>query len=480
MGLDVALNHWEIIDKDSHVKWLTFGSVNFIHRFMSHFKCKGNNMTCNNTSIETHPGRNVSSLVNYDDGIPSSMLITLSVLLCTLIIASLIVNSTCFALFVKNRALLVNPSYKFLFNYILTSFARCLTLMPVTLTCLIAKRWVFGEMLCHFTGILSVCLSIAGLLALASMAFDRYHFIVNPLTYPIKMTSFKVNVVLFFIWFVSIISSLMPLFGWGQYEYSRSHMLCTVNWPNASNFGLYFAIVGYLLPLVLQAYCYGCIIKVAKRHANFGRRFSRVAIIPLQVARIIRETSATKTIKKTLIVMGIFTVTWTPYMMLIVALTFVTTAQLSNVSRYYLGASLLAFVPTLLYPLLFVFRARGLKKEVRLLLSQSSLFTCVNQVEPVDFDLPADTERRKSLFSIDSYDFISRRRSSRTSRVSWAVPAVIEDGIEPSKEPRMSLTGSTITTDIGNSPTGSLLPGELDYCNNSASQPRRKSTVIRI
>ena len=290
------------------------------------------------------------------------------------------------------------------------------------------------------------------------------------------MTSFKVNVIIFFIWFVSIVAGLMPVFGWGSYGYNRSVMTCTVLWPQSSSFGIYFFVVGFVMPLVIQVYCYAGIARAAKKQAKFGRRMSRVAIVPLQVAKIIRETSAAKTIRKICIVMGIFFLTWLPIMIIIMVSGYKKGERL--VTQFFI-ANNLAYCSTFAYPLLFVFRARNLKKELRTLLSSSRLFNCINTVTPEDdVESSERKERRRSSLSTDGYDLGSRRRSSRISRVSWAMPVVIEDGVEPSKEPRPSVTASTITTDISNNQVGCLLPGEMDYSGKQTEICHKKTNRI--
>lgn len=404
----------------------------------------------------------------YTNGPPRWLLMTFSVLLCCIWIASASINAVCFVLFTKNRELLAIPANKLVFNFIISTLSISILVMPAAFISYASNEWIFRDFLCQTTGIFSITMPSVQLLTLGSMAYDRYHHIVNPLTYTINLTSFKANVIIFFTWFIGIVSGLMPLFGLGVYEFNRDAFTCTVQWSCSSGFSFYFFTVSFIVPLTVQTYCYAGIIGVARKQAKFGRRLSRVAVMPIQVTRIIRETSASKTIRKTCIVMGVFLLTWMPYTVLTVI-----NASLKDINLQIPMFLLSAFthLSSLVYPLLFVFRAKNLKKDLRVLLRGALLFDCINEVNPEDSDVANRKERRRSSISLEEYDLNSRRRSSRVSKVSWAMPMVMEDANELAKMPRHSMTESTVTTDTSSLQSGTLLPGELDYgskFNNSS------------
>ena len=391
---------------------------------------------------------------------PRSLLITFSVLLCCLWIASTGVNIICFALFTKKRELLGNQANKLVFNFIISTLSTSIILMPASFISYASNEWIFTEFVCQTTGLFSITMPLAQLLTLGSMAYDRYHYIVNPLTYPINMTSFKTNVLIFFIWLVSIVSGLLPLFGWSAYKINLDVMTCTVWWTASPSFAVYFFIIAFVVPLFVQLYCYAGIIKVARKQAKFGRRLSRVAVVPVQVTRIIKETSASKTIHKTCFIIGLFLFTWMPYVLLALIQG---TSRVAHLRVHLFIACSVSYVSSLVYPILFVFRSKTLKKDVRIFLRHSFSFLCVNYVAPEEVESSVREGRRKSSVSLDGYDLNHRRRSSRMSKVSWAMPMVIEDGQELSVGPRPSITTSTLTTDAYSLYHGTLLPGEPDY-----------------
>lgn len=416
---------------------------------------------------------NTSMTVSVEDGPPRWLLTTFSVVLSCLWIVCICVNIICFVLFTKNRELLANQANKLAFNLIISTLSTSVIVMPTSFISYGSNQWLFEEFICQTTGLFSITMPVVQQLTLCSMAYDRYHYIVNPLTYPINMTSFKANVIIFFAWFLAIVSGLMPLFGWGVYNLNQDVMTCTVRWTLSPSFSVYYFILSFTLPLVVQLYCYSGIIRVAKRQAKFGRRLSRVAVVPVQVSRIIRETSASKTIRKTVIIIGLFLFTWMPYIIIILL------QGISNPDG--IGAALfvstnLTYTTCLAYPLLFVFRSKNLKKDVRILLHNSLLFFRIHDVAPIDIESSERKERRRSSLSLDGYDQTSRR----VSRVSFAMPIVNEDGQELSREPRPSLTASTVTTDISNLQGGILLPGELDYGTKSTvNNCKERSRVLK-
>ena len=419
-----------------------------------------------------HLYNNTSVTISGDAGPPRWLLTTFSVLLSCLWIVCICVNIICFVLFTKNRELLANQANKLAFNLIISTLATSVVVMPTSFISYGSNEWLFEEFVCQTTGLFSITMPVVQQLTLCSMAYDRYHYIVNPLTYPINMTSFKANVLIFFTWFFAIVSGLMPLFGWGVYNLNQDIMTCTVRWPSSPSFSVYYFILSFTLPLAVQLYCYSGIIRVAKRQAKFGRRLSRVAVVPVQVSRIIRETSASKTIRKTLIIIGLFLFTWMPYIIIILLQG---VSNLDDTGTALFVSSNFTYITCLAYPLLFVFRSRNLRKDVRILLHSALLFFRVHDVAQIDIEGSERKERRRSSLSLDGYDLTSRRKSSR---VSWAMPIVREDGLEPSREPRPSLTASTVTTDISSLQGGVLLPGELDYTSKSTINNCRETSRV--
>ena len=407
-----------------------------------------------------HPFNNTSMTSDSNDGPPRWLLTLFSVVLACCSIACICVNGICFVLFTKHRDLLGNQANKLVFNLVISTLTTSVIVMPFSFISYASNEWLFKDFFCQTTGLFSITMPVVQQLTLCSMAYDRYHYIVNPLTYLINMTSFKANVIIFFTWFVAIVSGLMPLFGWGEYSLNRDVFTCTVQWTSSSSFSVYYFALSFVLPLFVQAYCYGGIIRVAKKQAKFGRRLSRVAVVPVQVSRIIRETSASKTIHKTFIIIGLFLLTWMPYIF-IVLLRGILRADGLGTALFIV--SNLTYITCLAYPLLFVFRAKAMQKDLRTLLRNYLFFLCINDVAPEEIDSSEPKGRRRSSLSLDGYDFSARRRSSRVSKVSWAMPIVNEDGQEPAKEPRPSLTASTVTTDISSLQGVALLPGELDY-----------------
>ena len=406
-----------------------------------------------------------------------------------LLLASASVNTLIVAMFAKKSELLSNASNKLVFNFTVFSFICTWIVLPGTLVTIITKDWILGSFLCQATGFLTVSLSASTLLNLTSFTIDRYHYIINPLTYPMNMTPFKVNVILFFIWFAGIMTGLMPLFGWNFYKYDSSRLTCTVEWSLGEGFYIYFTIISYFIPLVVQIYCYGCIINAAKKHAHFGRRMSRIAVMPVEVKTIIRETSANRTIKKTIIMLGTFFVTWTPCTVVILIQG---TLKMNNMPRMLNSITFsLSFLLYLIYPILFVFRASHLKKEMRrFLLEFSILRRFSNRVGIFSEELnrmaafPNHTESRRSgsIGTVSEFDFSFRRRSShRGSRVSFNLPPVVMDGIEPAREARPSLTQSTTSTDLGTQlglQPKMLLPGEVD--DDLETGKKSKTRLVKV
>nr|QBL02588.1 biogenic amine-like GPCR [Tripedalia cystophora] len=347
-----------------------------------------------------------------------------------LMVASWILNGLIAFLFFRKGELRQTPSNKLVLNLVATNCICGLFVLPALLLSTITQKWILGEVGCQMFGIISTASFAAWPLTLASLSIDRFHFIVNPLSYPVNMTLFKTNVMLCLVWIYCVITSIMPLFVEPSFQYSAQEHICAPDWGRTAWFAIYNLIMSYIIPLLVQCWCYTHIVLAARRQAKFGRRLSRVSDVPLERARIIRETSASKAVKKTIYVLGSYVLIYTPYSVYLLL-------RLNGLIPSFIGfwLYLCVITTTIVYPVLFVLRAKGLKREVRELVHGCRLSK--NRVNDINNAKSSDVrllhrfsgDTRLSLLGreVDGYDsetslaqpFPRRRSVTSERRVSW-------------------------------------------------------------
>jgi visual pigment-like receptor peropsin len=70
------------------------------------------------------------------------------------------------------------------------------------------------------------------------------------------------------VWIYALFWALMPLIGWGRYNFDPSITTCTIDWRHNDtaykSFIIFYFIFGFVIPLSIIFYCYFVIVKKVK------------------------------------------------------------------------------------------------------------------------------------------------------------------------------------------------------------------------
>lgn len=158
------------------------------------------------------------------------------------------------------------------------------------------------------------------------------------MVYPMKITGNRAVVALVYIWLHSLIGCLPPLFGWSSVEFDEFKWMCVAAWHREPGYTAFWQVWCALLPFLLMLVCYGFIFRVARLKArkvhcgtvvaaeedaqHGGRKNSSASTSSSGSRRhafqgVVYSANQCKALTTILVVIGAFTLTWGPYMVVI-------------------------------------------------------------------------------------------------------------------------------------------------------------------
>ncbi|UJR10235.1 hypothetical protein I4U23_014448 [Adineta vaga] len=167
----------------------------------------GTNTTTNYYTTSVTTAAISSSSINSD--ISPIECLGFALLILTTVIGNTLVLS---ALFLDKR--LHKPSFFLIANMAIADLLLGLSVLPFSSVLeLLNDRWIFGQSLCTAWLALDVLCCTASIIALMAVSIERYIGVTRPLTYSSIMTTHRTVYLIIIVWTVSILTSVVPLFG---------------------------------------------------------------------------------------------------------------------------------------------------------------------------------------------------------------------------------------------------------------------------
>lgn len=185
-------------------------------------------------------------------------------------------NSFILACYIKKPKLLKEPANIYLANLAIIDI---LISVFITFTCLASEgagEFVFGSsdftrcIYCQFLGAVAHLLVSMSLHTLTALSVDRCILLSRPLHYKSICNWKRAVVVQVILWIISIIISLPPAFGFGEFEYNLVFAFCNARWTGISRSGIpniYYVLfysLETIIPIVILAFTNIWIIKIVK------------------------------------------------------------------------------------------------------------------------------------------------------------------------------------------------------------------------
>ena len=379
-----------------------------------------------------------------------------SSLIFLIMVASMVCNVLVGLVIMRKPDMISWSANKLLLNLTVANFVLSVSVLPFVFTSSLKRRWLFGSVWCNISGFLTILLCTASLWTTMFLSIDRYHCIVNSLNYVIIMSPTKTYIYIASSWGLSFFIAILPIAGWGStYGFTTSISSCTVVWDSAQSDGYtkFYAFAAFICPLIVMFWAYYHILKAARRQARVGQ----IAVVPQSIRGSISSNASvftgSKALRTTFLVLGAIIFLWGPYVIVML----LKSSRVTVSHGVEITVVLLSFSSAVVYPGIYGFRVRAIKREIKRFVSP---LLCVhsNVVRPFSasetgFLLSQPTYFRNRSVSegcLDLFQFTGRMAGTG-SGVPCGLPVIHEEGEADSNNPKSKTTDLTdleFSTDI--------------------------------
>ncbi|KAL5268724.1 hypothetical protein ACHWQZ_G002537 [Mnemiopsis leidyi] len=148
----------------------------------------------------------------------------------------------------------------FIFNLAFCDFIVGCFSIPVMITTMLAKRWVFGPTMCNITAFVDNMVMMESIWTLATLSSFRAISVLDPFKVKQRSIRRKVLVGLLVLWFLVGAFTSAPLYGWSHYSFSPITFNCGTDF---GSFFMTFIILVLFLPIFVVVISYIIILSVA-------------------------------------------------------------------------------------------------------------------------------------------------------------------------------------------------------------------------
>ena len=285
-------------------------------------------------------------------------------------------NITLFMIFTR-RKILRTIANGFLLNLAFADLLVSVINMPITVVTIVEQRWIFGDRACKFLGFTTMLSFVSSVVSLAMIAINRYFYVVQWKSYPSIFTPRRSVLFVGIVWFMSVLLSIPPLFGWAEYRYIPGKSYCFVSWSSDVYYMYFMLTTCFFGPLSVVFVSYFNILKFTreskqrlKRHCENkeyqeGTETAQGNAIPVKQRR--RRTifnmsrDEVKITNTLLIVVAVFLACWTPFAITM----FIDVYSPFSLPRSVdIGSLLLGYANSMCNPLVYGIRNQAFRREM--------------------------------------------------------------------------------------------------------------------
>lgn len=197
--------------------------------------------------------------------------------------------------------------------------------IPVTCVAVIAEDWILGETVCLITGFITLLTFVASCMALSMISINRCHAIVYWKSYENIYTRRKCALYVCITWFITIVLSLLPFFGWAKFDYDPAQSYCFVEWTSSKSYTIFMISACLLGPLSVMSYCYYNIIrfhKESRRRVMRGTVMWRDGELHLPDPDLKRKPKDRHLTRTIVTLIAVFAFCWSPFALVIIVQVF--------------------------------------------------------------------------------------------------------------------------------------------------------------
>lgn len=168
-----------------------------------------------------------------------------------------------------------SPSFYLIANMAIADLLLGLAVLPFSSVLeLLNDRWIFGQSFCSAWLALDVLCCTASIIGLMAVSIDRYIGVTRPLNYSSIMTTRRTVYLLFVVWAVSILTSVVPLFGLTDREKVPNDLqsqlgrfeTCKVN--KNTFYTIFSSMISFYIPVIILLILYSRVYQEAKKQGQ--------------------------------------------------------------------------------------------------------------------------------------------------------------------------------------------------------------------
>ena len=153
-------------------------------------------------------------------------------------------------------------SNAFIFNMAFADLCQSVLVMPFGLASIYLGKWPLSSAACSGSGVVKVIITMTSVQSLAGISLDRYFYIVkNRRAIDSKK---RVVISIAIVWLISILLSILPLFGWGELGFDHGKEVCTILFHKTASYTVVVFSIGLFIPVSIMAACYYKIFMVLR------------------------------------------------------------------------------------------------------------------------------------------------------------------------------------------------------------------------
>ncbi|XP_033111505.1 octopamine receptor-like [Anneissia japonica] len=287
-------------------------------------------------------------------------LIFRTAIMITFLLLAVVGNSLTLVILCKKKSLRTKTSV-FVANLAVADLLSGLLIMPVVTAASIANEWPFGDAFCQVSAFLTAQLSLTSVTTLCAVAIERYHSIVNPLTYESKMCTRNVIILVTWTWFQPFIFAILPILDWGSYVYVPYVFGCITPWGDWPAFTISLFTVCLFIPYTITVAAYYHIGRITFRHL---REISKYTLTGTSTLGCERSRLLRLEIKSALvfaIVIGTYTLCWLPWQIMMICQLFSVTLP----NEYLTAAAWMALLNSSCNPIIYCLMNRHFRNGLK-------------------------------------------------------------------------------------------------------------------
>jgi 5-hydroxytryptamine receptor 1 len=226
-----------------------------------------------NESLHLHEVQphHISVIAPTNDGFELWQLILIGFLILTLIVFCVVGNLFVILAVVLERDLRSRPQYYLIFSLAIADLLVGLIVTPLGAWSTLSREWSLGVTLCDFWVSVDVLVCTSSILHLVAIALDRYWSITD-IYYVQNRTKQRIFMMLGMVWIVSLLISLLPIFGWKDSEFvSRveEQHVCLIS--QQISYQVFSTATAFYIPLCFIIGVYYKIMRAAKKRFRRDR-----------------------------------------------------------------------------------------------------------------------------------------------------------------------------------------------------------------